>query len=138
VWVAVARRLGDFVGDERGFRGWMFTIARSQVIDHHRRLGRRRTEPTPPERLDRTSVDPDGGDPATLVADHISARQAVDLVVASLPPDQAEVVLLRVVAGLDVTEVSRIMGRTPGSVRVLCHRALRRLEAHLTVEVLTQ
>jgi RNA polymerase sigma-70 factor (ECF subfamily) len=36
-------------------------------------------------------------------------------------------VLLRVVGGFDVPDVARIMNRTPGSVRVLCHRALRRL-----------
>jgi RNA polymerase sigma-70 factor (ECF subfamily) len=138
VWVAVARRLGRFVGDEPGFRGWLFTIARCRVIEHHRRVGRRRTDPVPTERLDRASVEPDGGDPARLVSDRLSARDAVDVVVASLPPDQAEVVLLRVVAGLDVAEVSRIMGRTPGSVRVLCHRGLRRLATRLSVEVLAQ
>jgi RNA polymerase sigma-70 factor, ECF subfamily len=138
VWVAVARRLVHFVGDEPGFRSWLFTIARCRVIEHQRRLARRRTDPVADTRLDRSSPDPDGGDPATLVLDRMGAREAVDLVVASLPPDQAEVVLLRVVAGLDVVEVGRIMGRTPGSVRVLCHRALRRLATHMTVEVLAR
>jgi RNA polymerase sigma-70 factor (ECF subfamily) len=38
-------------------------------------------------------------------------------------------VLLRVVAGFDVAEVAAIVGRTPTSVRVLCHRGLRRLRA---------
>ena len=138
VWVAVARGLARFVGDEAGFRGWLFTIARCRVIEHQRKDGRRRTDPVPHEQLERSSVEPDGGDPARLVADGLSARDAVDLVVALLPPDQAEVVLLRVVAGLDVAEVSRIMGRTPGSVRVLCHRALRQLASRLSVEVLAQ
>jgi RNA polymerase sigma-70 factor (ECF subfamily) len=54
-------------------------------------------------------------------------REAIDTLIADLSPDQAEAVLLRVVGGLDVTEVARIMDRSPGSVRVLCHRALRRL-----------
>ena len=39
--------------------------------------------------------------------------------------------MLRVVAGMDVARVAEIMGRTPGSVRVLCHRGLRRLEQRL-------
>ncbi len=42
--------------------------------------------------------------------------------IATLPPDQAEVVLLRVLAGLGVAEVARIMGKRPGTVRVLQHR----------------
>ena len=44
-----------------------------------------------------------------------------------LPPDQAEAVLLRVVADLSVTEVAAILGRREGTIRVLVHRGLRRL-----------
>jgi RNA polymerase sigma-70 factor (ECF subfamily) len=36
-------------------------------------------------------------------------------------------VLLRVVAGLDAAQVGRIMGKPPGTIRVLQHRALQRL-----------
>ena len=55
-----------------------------------------------------------------------STRAALALV-AELPPDQAEVVALRVLAGLEVAEVARIVGKRPGTVRVLAHRGLRRL-----------
>jgi RNA polymerase sigma-70 factor (ECF subfamily) len=47
--------------------------------------------------------------------------------VASLPGDQAEIIVLRVVAGLDVGQVARITGKSPGAVRVATHRGLRRL-----------
>ena len=64
------------------------------------------------------------------------AQAAIDALVADLPPDQAEVVLLRVVAGLGVDEVAEIMGKRPGTVRVLQHRALRRLaQIHATEDV---
>jgi len=69
----------------------------------------------------------DRDDPATVVVDQMSAQQAVEMIVAGLSPDQAEVVLLRIVAGLGVSEVAAIMGRSPTSIRVLCHRALRHL-----------
>jgi RNA polymerase sigma-70 factor, ECF subfamily len=49
--------------------------------------------------------------------------------VATLPKDQAEIILLRVVAGLDTGQVARIVGKTPGAVRVAAHRGLRRLAA---------
>jgi RNA polymerase sigma-70 factor (ECF subfamily) len=55
-----------------------------------------------------------------------STRAALALL-AELPPDQAEVVVLRVVGGLEVAEVARIVGKRPGAVRVLAHRGLRRL-----------
>ena len=44
-----------------------------------------------------------------------------------LPAYQAEVILLRVVAGLDTETVARLVGRSPGAVRVAAHRGLRRL-----------
>jgi RNA polymerase sigma-70 factor (ECF subfamily) len=55
-----------------------------------------------------------------------STRAALALV-AELPADQAEVVALRVLGGLEVAEVARIVGKRPGTVRVLAHRGLRRL-----------
>jgi RNA polymerase sigma-70 factor (ECF subfamily) len=55
-----------------------------------------------------------------------STRAALALV-AELPPDQAEVVALRVLGSLEAAEVARILGKRPGAVRVLAHRGLRRL-----------
>ena len=46
-------------------------------------------------------------------------------------PAQAEVILLRVVAGLDTDAVARIVGRSPGAVRVAAHRGLRKLAENL-------
>jgi hypothetical protein len=56
----------------------------------------------------------------------MSTRWALRLI-GSLPPDQAELVVLRVVVGLDVGDVAEVTGRSPGSVRVAVPRALRRL-----------
>jgi len=52
-------------------------------------------------------------------------------VTATLSADQAEVVLLRVLGGLGVEQVAELVGKRPGTVRVLQHRALRRLHAEL-------
>jgi RNA polymerase sigma-70 factor, ECF subfamily len=49
--------------------------------------------------------------------------------IAALPREQAEIIMLRVVAGLDTSAVARILGKRPGAVRVSAHRALRRLAA---------
>jgi RNA polymerase sigma-70 factor (ECF subfamily) len=137
VWVAVARHLPRFAGDEPAFRRWLFTIARCQVVDQRRRAARRRTDPLPTDLIETSSArhgpvgdameGRPGVDPATTVVDELSSQEAITLVVAGLTPDQAEAVLLRVVAGLTVAEAAEVMGRTEASVRVLCHRALRRL-----------
>lgn len=54
-------------------------------------------------------------------------QAAVDRIVSLLPPDHAEVILLRVLGDLDAESVARIMGRSAGWVRVTQHRALARL-----------
>jgi len=56
----------------------------------------------------------------------LSTKQAVALV-AGLSRDQAEVVALRVIAGLDTDAVARILRKSPGAVRVALHRGLRTL-----------
>jgi RNA polymerase sigma-70 factor, ECF subfamily len=126
-WLRVVGGLGRFAGDEKAFRAWVFTVARHRAVDRWRRARRQRDEPVP---LDALADLPASDDPAGAALDAISSRAAVALI-ATLPPDQAEVVLLRVVAGLDVAEVAAITGKRPGNVRVLAHRALRRLAERL-------
>jgi RNA polymerase sigma-70 factor, ECF subfamily len=130
-WLRVVGGLDRFTGDERAFRAWVFTVARHRAVDRWRRRARRHDELVPLEALlDLAAPD----DPAGAAVDAISSQAAVALI-ATLPPDQAEVVLLRVVAGLDVTEVAAITGKRPGNVRVLAHRALRRLAERLAGDV---
>jgi RNA polymerase sigma-70 factor (ECF subfamily) len=127
-WMQVVRGLAAFRGDETAWRAWLFTIARHRAIDEGRRRSRRPVISVP-GLADVTS--PDNPDPADLVLEKLSTRAAVALI-ATLPPLQAEVILLRVVAGLDTPAVARLVGRSPGAVRVAAHRGLRRLAATLT------
>ena len=127
-WLRVVKALGSFSGDERAFRAWVFTVARHRAVDRWRRATRHHDELVP---LDALTDLPAADDPAGAAVDAISSQAAV-ATIATLPPDQAEVVLLRVVAGLEVAEVAAITGKRPGNVRVLAHRALRRLAAQLT------
>jgi len=62
----------------------------------------------------------------------MSTNAALDLI-ASLPREQAEIIVLRAVVGLDVAQVARIVGKRPGAVRVAAHRGLRALAARLTI-----
>ncbi|HEY4400978.1 MAG TPA: RNA polymerase sigma factor [Acidimicrobiia bacterium] len=123
-WLSAARELGTFHGDDRQFRAWMFTIARNRLIDWRRREARGRSVAVSSEVL-RERPAPD--DPAGLALDVVRADAAVALVRSRLPRDQAEVILLRVLGGLEVGEVAAIVGKRPGNVRVLQHRGLRRL-----------
>lgn len=128
VWMAVARGLKEFEGDGSAFRAWIFSIARRRIADHRRTGVRRRTDPVEHSRLeDRAAID---DSEATAMA-HLTGQEAAELIVATLPPDQAEVILLRVLADLEVDVVAEIMGRSANWVRVTQHRALQRLTDRL-------
>jgi RNA polymerase sigma-70 factor (ECF subfamily) len=122
-WLDAARGLLTFEGDDADFRRWLFTIARRRLVDELRRRGRRRGEQlvdAPVEAARQVAA----GDPADRPDDLGAALALVRL----LPADQADAVLLRVVVDLDVSAVAAVMGRSEGSVRVLTHRGLRRLQ----------
>jgi RNA polymerase sigma-70 factor (ECF subfamily) len=122
-WLHVVRGLPGFRGDEQAWRAWLFTTARRRAIDQVRRRARRPERPLKDALPDQLPVSPDAAD---LAIEHIDTRAALALV-ARLPPHQAEVILLRVVAGLDTETVAQILARTPGAVRVAAHRGLRRM-----------
>jgi RNA polymerase sigma-70 factor, ECF subfamily len=122
-WLDVAAGLHRFTGDEDAFRRWLFSIARRRLIDFGRHRARRRTEPLPSERLPERATSSDSESEAIAAA---STRAALARL-SSLPGDQAEVLLLRVLADLSVEDVAVILGKRPGTVRVLQHRALARL-----------
>jgi RNA polymerase sigma-70 factor (ECF subfamily) len=123
-WLQIVRDLPNFIGTADGFRGWLFTIARHRAIDAARARAARPAIPI----ADVTAV----GRPVaarsaeTEALERISTDDAIELV-SSLPGEQAELVALRVIAGLDVAAVAEIVGKTPGAVRVGVHRALRAL-----------
>lgn len=126
-WLGVVRGINRFDGNEPAFRAWVFTIARHQVLDWRRRAARKPTQDLPAAGV----VDPAApDDPAAAALEGLSTRAALALV-ATLPADQAEAITLRVVAGLDVGRVATIMGKRPGTVRVLTHRGLRQLAQRL-------
>jgi RNA polymerase sigma-70 factor, ECF subfamily len=122
-WVQVVRGLRRFRGDESAWRAWLFTTARRRVIDASRRRSRHREEPLHDVPA---AVLPVTADAADEAMERLSTRAAITLL-ARLPRLQAEVVLLRVLAGLDTEAVARLLGRSPGAVRVAGHRGLRRL-----------
>jgi RNA polymerase sigma-70 factor, ECF subfamily len=122
-WLQAARDLGRFEGNEMEFLAWMFTIARHRLSDWNRMAARRPSIPVPAEGL---QDHPGHDDPAAATIDGLDTEAALALV-SALPRDQAEVILLRVLAGLDTERVAQILGKRPGTIRVLQHRGLRRL-----------
>lgn len=127
-WAQGFRDLDRFSGDADGFRGWLTTIGRHRALDHLRREQRRpRADSELVEVLDRPAED-DVEDTVTMAL----GTDAALALVAELPADQAEAIMLRTVFGFDAPTAARILGKRPGAVRSATHRGLRALEKRLT------
>jgi RNA polymerase sigma-70 factor (ECF subfamily) len=121
-WLRIARDLGGFTGSS-GFRAWALTVAHNRAMDHVRHSRRQPAVLTPIERLSEIAGAGDAGEQA---AERISTTRAIGLI-AGLPPDQAQAVLLHVVVGFDGPATARMLGKRPGAVRMAASRGLRRL-----------
>jgi RNA polymerase sigma-70 factor, ECF subfamily len=126
-WLQIARDIRTFRDEGAGFRGWAATIARHRALDHLRRNQRR---PVTGMSLDMVADLPDGQDTAERVI-RLAATNATVAFIATLPRDQAEAVLLRIVLGLDVKATAKVMGKRAGAVRTAVWRGLRTLAERL-------
>lgn len=123
-WLHVARGIKGFEGDYQGFRSWVFMIAHHRIIDDRRRRSRRPEDLEEEAKLDRAAP---SSRSAESVAFESLEHDEVEQILDELAPAQREVVLLRVVAGFGITEIAEIMGKKPGAIQALQHRAFKRL-----------
>jgi RNA polymerase sigma-70 factor (ECF subfamily) len=126
-WLQIARDLRGFRGDLDGFRGWAATIARHRALDQLRRA---RVRPVAADQPVELLEMPSSDDPAALAIEQVDGDGALRLI-ATLPPDQAEAVRLRVILGLSAEEAATVLGKRAGAVRTATHRGLRTLAARL-------
>lgn len=127
-WLQIARDIRSYRADGGGgFRGWAATIARNRALDHLRYQQRRPSVPATAEHFaELAGFDDTEG----RAIEAISMHAAIEWI-ATLPRDQAEAILLRVVLGLDAQSAADVLGKRAGAVRTAAHRGLRRLAEQL-------
>lgn len=129
-WLTAATKIADFKGTSDDFAGWIFGIARMQRRNAERRTTRRRTTPAPLESLETSATLHASAAGATPETDHWIAW-----LLTHLPERERQVIACIEVVGLDVATTAAALRLSPGNVRVLHHRALKRLRTlgpHLT------
>jgi RNA polymerase sigma-70 factor (ECF subfamily) len=123
VCIAVLSALPRYQDLGRPFASFVFGIASHKVADAMRSAARLAV---PTEDL------PDGPDegpgPEETVVAYLEAERARALL-ARLPRNQRELLVLRVLSGFTAQETGDVLGMSPGAVRVAQHRALARLRA---------
>ena len=121
VFIRALERLETYKGGS--FRAWLFAIARTSVADRYRHL--------PEAPFDALFEVADANECPEEHAIRAADVHAVRFMLASLSPDQREVIELRL-AGLDGADIARAMNRSVDAVKMLQLRAMRRLRASAT------
>lgn len=129
VFLQVVRDLHRFEGDESRFRSWVFTIVHHRMIDAGRRQRRRPSDPVTDDTLERALPPKEGEEGLERVAEGELLE-----VLSDLTEDQRAVLLLRLFADMSIEDAAEVLGKRPGAVKALQHRAIgalrRRLQRH--------
>ena len=128
VFLRVFGGIGRFEGTEGRFRSWVFAIAHNQVIDDRRRRSRR-----PQQSVLEGDAGPSvaGAEDGAMIA---LGDERLRALLAELAPDQRDVVLLRIVADFSIEDTAAALGKRPGAVKSLQHRAMASLRRRLVEE----
>ena len=120
VFLKALEGLPGYEPSGKPFLAWLYRIAYARVVDHWRKQDRRATLP-----LDDTlpAREPRPGELLEVEDDWITA---IDLL-AQLTDDQQEVLMLRFIGEMSLSEVAETMGKTLGATKAVQHRALASL-----------
>ena len=115
--------------DERWrFSTWLYTLARHEAASFHRHEARQAVPDGAPDPVDPRS---DDGRGRAVETDAHGRGRLWALASRLLTHEQFDALWLRYAEDLPSHEVARVLGRPDTNVRVLLHRARRRLEKHL-------
>jgi RNA polymerase sigma-70 factor (ECF subfamily) len=118
VFIKAWKAVKSCKGREQTFLPWLYRIARNQVIDNLR--SRRKSQP-----IEATVVDDD--DNAEQELEKKLESQKLLKMVACLPEQQRQVIILKFIEELDNHEIGQVMGRSQGTIRITQMRALTTL-----------
>ncbi|MFC2059278.1 sigma-70 family RNA polymerase sigma factor [Chloroflexota bacterium] len=115
---------------ERGvpMQAWLFKIARNLLVDHLRKVSKRKIVP-----IDNVVV-PDTSNPENEVETRLQLKKMSEAL-KQLTPAQQEVIGLRFFAGLTSDEVAKILGKKSGAVREMQSAAIKALRNLMHEEI---
>ncbi|WP_425569241.1 RNA polymerase sigma factor ShbA [Pseudonocardia xishanensis] len=126
VVMAVCTALPRYRDLDTPFMAFAYGIARNKVADAFRAASRDRSDPAEdvPDSLDVSA----GPEQAAVGSAQLGELMGL---VDRLPPQQRDIIVLRVLGERSAEETAAIVGSTPGAVRVAQHRALAKLRGWL-------
>jgi len=122
VFVKAWRAIGSCKGKGNTFSAWVYRIAHNHIINTLRST--QKFASIEIENIAEVS------DPKLEVETTLEQQELTD-VIADLPQNQRQVVVLKFIEGLDNREIGKIMKKSEGAVRILQMRALTTLRQKL-------
>jgi RNA polymerase sigma-70 factor (ECF subfamily) len=129
VFADAIESLPRFRGPVEALGGWLFRIARHDLLDYRRSQARHKTDRLD-DRLEEAAEAEGAVDPQDMAMTRLESGRVMDAMQA-LSADQREVLLLRMAGGLSTAEVAQAVNKTVGAVKALQHRALAALARQL-------
>jgi RNA polymerase sigma-70 factor (ECF subfamily) len=123
VFLKAWKAINSCKGKERTFSSWLYRIAHNHIIDIFR--SQRKVRIVKMETLAELSH------PTAKLETELEHKEILSSI-ADLPPNQSQVIILKFIEGLDNLEIERIIGKSPGAIRVLQTRALAKLREKLS------
>lgn len=126
VFLTVFSKLPSFVGDEKAFKAFVFTVAHRRLVDELRARSRRGTHTEWTSEDDPRQASSAEDDALRDLGD-TDARTLLD----GLSGNQREVLLLRIFADLTIEQIADMLGKRPGAVKALQRRGLQAMRNKL-------
>jgi RNA polymerase sigma-70 factor (ECF subfamily) len=109
--------------EDLNFTAWLYTVAGNTVKDHYRKVYRRPQTVSLDPAMDITA-----SEDSSRLASSALDRTAVQAALEMLPDNYKQVLELRFIQEFSIEETAKAMQKNSVSVRVLQHRAIKKLE----------
>jgi RNA polymerase sigma-70 factor (ECF subfamily) len=127
VFVRLLQVLSTRRAPREHLQGWLYRVAHNLAMD----LFRERAKGTSLE-LDERLAAADDLPPAQLQKHQ--EQEHLRAAIQQLSPDQQQVIVLRFGEGFKIRKVAQLLGKSEGAVKILQHRAVKRLRRLLANE----
>lgn len=112
--------------EDKSLKALLYKIARNTIIDHYRQQKNRATVSL--ENVEAMAIPADTQDPIEEVATTIDFEKVIVEKLPQLKEEYREVIILRFMNELSISEIAGVLGKTNGNIRVMIHRALASLQ----------
>jgi len=122
VFVRAWKALSNYKDEGKPFSSFLYRIARNLIVANYRKEDQWQVRS-----IDTTSLMAavDKG-PAELHAEEV-LQEELHIAISKLKPDHRDIIVLRFIEGMSISEIAEYTGRSAGTLRVINHRALKAL-----------